>query len=119
MKDSNIIMGLQVDVSSQEMKERLEKAVQIVDRRIEDLALRAEKGSLTAEDFEDSRSPDLEDLSDLPPRRLKVAVRRKLDRLNEAKTQIGFLAAHVVPGVTYRLDAEDARRLAVLHCDVD
>ena len=122
MKDSNIVVGLQVDVASAEMKERLEKAVLVIDRRIEDLALRAEKGSLTAEDFDDrsNRSSfDDDDFADLPPKKLKAAVRRRLDSLNDAKMQVSFLAEHVIAGVTYRLDAEDAWRLATLHVEVE
>ena len=122
MKQEGIVVGFQVDVASAEMKERLEKAVLVIDRRIEDLALRAEKGSLTAEDFDDrsNRSSfDDDDFADLPPKKLKAAVRRRLDSLNDAKMQVSFLAEHVIAGVTYRLDAEDARRLATLHVEVE
>ena len=122
VKQEGIVVGFQVDVASAEMKERLEKAVLVIDRRIEDLALRAEKGSLTAEDFDDrsNRSSfDDDDFADLPPKKLKVAVRRRLDSLNDAKMQVSFLAEHVIAGVTYRLDAEDAWRLATLHVEVE
>ena len=122
VKQEGIVVGFQVDVASAEMKERLEKAVLVIDRRIEDLALRAEKGSLTAEDFDDrsNRSSfDDDDFADLPPKKLKAAVRRRLDSLNDAKMQVSFLAEHVIAGVTYRLDAEDARRLATLHVEVE
>lgn len=121
--DVDTIVGLYVDVKSSELEDRLRKAVAVVDRRIEDLALRAELGKVEADDLRDHGRPrfndDLGDLSDLPPRKLKAAVQRRLDALNDAKTQIQFLADHVVPDVVYRLDMDDARRLATIHVDLD
>lgn len=121
-KQEGVVVGLQVDVDAAEIKDRLAKAVLVLDRRIEDLALRAEGSKLTEEDFEeDARygGSDIHDFADLPPKRLRAAVRRRLSRLNDAKAQVQFLADHVITGATYRLDAEDARRLATIHCDVD
>jgi hypothetical protein len=106
------IQGLQVDVPAAVVKAQLLEGVHKANAKIEDLIAKVEKDAIKASDVEDDMDDDSDERHSA--KQNIRAAKRKIRGLRNVVVQAQFLADYVVDGATYRLDAEDARRLSVI-----
>lgn len=106
----DVVQGLFVEIKTETLRERLDEAARQINARVD---------ALEGGDFSGlaSRYSD-EDVEEMPAKRQKKVAQRHIGRLRDALAQIAFIREHLIEGV-YRLDFDDARRLATIHVDLD